>query len=465
MNVEETLLQFALKSKGFIAELTTKTKESYYPGEFRGAIKVLFDYFNKYKELPSQEALFEFADQAGLGSGIGPVKETLDRAYAADKSALVDGDFDFLIDKLKQQYNDALIKSRVSVLKEHLQSDHDVKEVNEVIKKMYFDINSLNASEVYAQGTLQDSAKDRWLMYKEIKANPELAKGIPSGFRDLDQITNGFKGSEVVLISGPTSSGKSILLMNMAINAWLGNNKIDKPQELWDDSGHNIWFVSIENPKMMMERRIDSCLSGVAYDHIRDGTYDEEEGKLLYSAIKFQHKYDKKFYVSDLGRGVSVNVIEAQYEKLLSQFEPDMLVIDYLGIMKPNNPAGHDWLDQGSNAADLHELSRVINKPILTASQMKSALRTPGGLKRFIGDPESVARSKMITDNVNMNLQIKKDEDFHVSSYLELYVAKNRDGKTGDVITLQKEFYRQRVCDVEGALLVRPDTGEMEEGY
>lgn len=459
MDVEAKLLQYALKSKSFVAELTTKTKEVYYPLNYRIPIKALFGFFEDYRDLPSYTAVCEYIDQkfAALPNK-DAAKEVLQAAYDANKDDLVAGDFYFLIDELKKHYNAVYLKQNIRNLDEKLRVESDISKINEEVKKVYFDINALNASEIYAQGSLQDSAKDRWKLYNEMKANPELAKGIPSGFKDLDKITNGFKGSELVLVSGPTSSGKSVILMNMAINAWMGANTIET--EAQNNSGHNVWFITIENPKSMMERRIDACISGVAYDHIRDGGWTEEEGQLLKKTLHFQHSYDKKFYVSDLGRGVSITAIEAQYEKLLPLFVPDMIVIDYLGIMKATDPTGQDWLDQGSIAADLHEFSRVINKPVLTASQMKSALRTPAGLKRFVGDPESVARSKMITDNVNINLQIKKDENFHISSYLELFVAKNRDGKTGDVIMLNKEFWRQRVSNVEGDLYVRPDAEE-----
>lgn len=795
-SVDYTLLEYATKGKQFAAEIAANTRETYYSAETRVAIKVLMDYYKTFKTIPSFDVAAEYADKYPNANH---TKEILYRAYNANKEVLNDGDFPYYIEKIKHQYNDVYIKERINYMSQSLVGSYDLEDMNEYIKKMALEISTIKSKQVREQGSLDESAKQRWNKYKEIKANPDMARGIPSGFKELDRITNGFKGSELILISGPTgchakgqgilmyngsikkvedivvgdqlmgpdskprnvlqlcrgvddmyeitptkgvpfvvngghilslqrtrerepgkktnnladrivdvevndylkwsnnqkhlhklyrtgvefssnpslplepyflglllgdgsikrnvsittadneiatelnnfaekyyvnirkeiksiddkahtyhfvltsgvsnpikdilrdlglyktdsatkfipaiyktsklqdrlallaglidtdghynegiydyiskslqlandivfiarsvglaayvkecykyaqtgnggiyyrvsisgnldivptkvlrksakirtqkksvlrtgfkikklpskqsyygfildgdhrylmddftvthNSGKSVILMNMALNAWLGNNKVTMPESEWDKSGHNVWFITIENPKSMLERRIDSCLAGVANDHIRDGTLTPEEEPLFAQSLKFQHIYgaEKKFHISDLGRGVNMAMVEAEYEKILSIFKPELIVIDYLGIMQAVNPTGTDWLDQGSVAADMHEFCRNIkDAPVITASQMKSGMRTQNGIKRFAGDPESVARSKMITDNVNMNIQIKKDEEFNISSYIELCVAKNRDGRTGDVITLVKEFWRQRVCD------------------
>ncbi len=453
------LLEFALKENHFAAELLTQTREEYYIIEVRGAMKVVLDHYKLYRSMPSYEVICEKIQS-------NEVKQTLEEAYKSDKSALTDGDFPYLLDKLKSQYNDVYVKDRIKTISQSLDGNYELDSVNDYVKKMALEISAITANEIREQGTLQESAQQRLVKYKERKANPDVAKGVYSGFKELDKITNGFKGSELILVSGPTGSGKSSVIMNMAVNAWRGSNRADISEEYWKDDGKNVWFITIENPKDLLERRIDACLAGISCNHIRDGQLDDAEEILFRQSLKFQSTYGnhKRFHISDLGRGVSMATIEAEYEKLLATFKPDLIVIDYLGIMKAISPTGSDWLDQGMVAAEMYEFSRAIKDvPIITASQMKSAIRTQNGLKRFTGDPESVARSKMITDNVNMNLQIRKDETFHASSYLELCIAKNRDGETGGVITVIKEFWRQRICDPDADFIL--PSSSSDSGY
>lgn len=457
-SVDFTLLVYAVKAKNFMADLANKTKQEYYTQETRVPVKILMDYYKAHKGVPSYEILCDYIEEnKSKYSGIDQAKKLFVDVYAADKTKLVDGDFSYLITKLKRQYNDVFLKSRIEVISSRLREEHDVAELNDYLKKTYFEVNSLKANQIYAQGSLQETAKEYWVKYNETRENPDLAKGVFVGFTELDLITNGFRDSEVIVVSGPTGSGKSIFLMQMGINAWFGNNKITTPPEMCDGSGKNVWFVSIENPFGMMRRRIDSCISGIGSNKLRDGTWTiEEDGPLLKQSLNFQAKYDKQFYVSDLGRGVTMNMIEAEYERLLSKFSPDIIVIDYLGIMDANDPTGKDWLDQGTNARDMCEFARQINKPILSASQMKAALRTHSGVKRFAGDSESVARSKMITDNININLHIDVDDEsvygeginYDDSPYMKIILAKCRDSKKGSFV-IGKEFWRQRVYDLD----------------
>lgn len=459
--IDEMLLDYATKSKNFIAELATQTRENYFSAETRVPIKILTDYYKIYKQLPSFEVACEYGRNY---PNYNQTKEILKRSYESNKSYIQDGDFPFLVDKLKRQYNDIYIKERIKYLAQTLNNNYDLDNINEYLKKTTLEISSLKERQLHAQGGLHESAQQRLLEYKEIKANPYLGRGILSGLKDLDAITNGFKGGELILISGPSGSGKSIFLMNMAINAWLGSNRINMPSNEWKDDGKNIWFITIENPKKLLERRVDANLAGVYCNNIRDGKLNDTDELLFRQVLRFQNDYGKfkRFHISDFTRGVSPAMIEVEYEKVCRDFEPDMIVIDYLGLMKATDPTGVDWMDQGSCAADLHELARIINKPILTASQLKAAMRTHNGPKQIIGDPESVARSKMITDNVNLNLQIEKTPDFNVSTYVKVHIAKNRDGETGKALCFVKEFWRMRVCDAAEELIM-PDGDEINE--
>lgn len=458
MDIEIRILEYAIKTKNFMAELLTEIKYEYFSAKNRLPLKVLLDYFKDYKAIPSYEIACALADKYGLNKEI---KLIFKQIYESNKDELHDGDFPFFIATIKDNYNKSYLNEQINNLNSELKSNTDLNKINEHVKKISLEVASLKKSSVYDCGELSDSAKRRLNEYKERNANPDAARGVLSGFKQLDMITNGFRESDLVLVSGSTGTGKSILLMNMAINAWLGNNSPQKGLD-FDSTGRNVWFITIENPKSLFERRLDSCVARVACDHIRDGNLSEEEYRRFGSTLVFQAKYGKHkhFYVSDLGRGISVAKIEAEYEKILNTFEPDMIVIDYLGIMEPIVPSGIDWLDQGSCASDMFKLVRAIKKPILTASQMKASMRTQSGLKQFAGDPESVARSKMITDNVSLNLQIEKGKDFHNESYLKLHVSKCRDGRTGDVIVLCKEFWAQRVCDPDTDFILPAENNE-----
>lgn len=461
--VDFKLLEFATKGKHFIGEIVNQTREDFYSMDIRIPMKVLRDYYVENKDLPSYDMACEYAETY---PNIIQTKEVLYEAYKLNKELLTDGDFPELIKQVKRQYNDAYVKEKLKHITNGFNTKYDIEDVNEKLKKIALEVSTINnAGDIYSQGTLQESAKQRYLDYKRIKENPELARGVMSGFKQLDALTNGFRGCELIMVSGPSGSGKSITLMNMALNAWLGTNKPTMLESEWNDDGNDVWFVTIENSKELQERRIGSCLAGVSCNGIRDGKLDEASEKKYFEALKFQSKYGKRFHTSDLGKNITMAVIEAEYEKILRIFKPNLIVIDYLGKMKATNPTGQDWMDMGSVALDMYEFTKSLkDTPVLTASQMKAAVRTQSGLKRFEGDVENISRSKLIGDNITMNLQIVKDENYNNSSFLEMIVSKSRDGETGGSIMLSKEFWRQTVCDPINDFKVAKNFGEINNG-
>jgi replicative DNA helicase len=175
------------------------------------------------------------------------------------------------------------------------------------------------------------------------------------------------------------------------------------------------------------------------------GNLTDSETKDWKRSLEFQKGYDKKFYIVDMPRGTKTMEIEAKFDAIVGQFKPDLLCVDYLGIMKPNKSYGADWEDVGHTAEDLHELCRKKNIPLVTAAQRKGRLRSAGKNKNEnIEDSEEIGRSKMIGDNANIILLIENRNEEHLREDMIVHVTKNRDGAKGKVVLI-KDFEKSRV--------------------
>jgi replicative DNA helicase len=147
-------------------------------------------------------------------------------------------------------------------------------------------------------------------------------------------------------------------------------------------------------------------------------------------------------------RGTKTLEIEAKLENIMAKFEPDLLCVDYLGIMKSNKSYGSDWQDVGHIAEDLHELCRKKNIPLITAAQRKGRVRAVGKNKpENIEDSEEIGRSKMVGDNANIILLIENRNEEHLREDMIIHVTKNRDGAKGK-INLLKEFEYSKIVDM-----------------
>ena len=143
-------------------------------------------------------------------------------------------------------------------------------------------------------------------------------------------------------------------------------------------------------------------------------------------------------------RGSKMSDIEARYETIIAEFNPDLVCIDYLGIMQPNSTNNSDWLDLGYIAENMAEFARAKDVPVATASQRKAKVKTS---KDDSNDLEDLARSKMIGDNANIVLLIEKRADEHLMEDMIVHIAKNRDGALGKV-KLLKEFPKSRISNI-----------------
>lgn len=393
--------------------------------DYKSIFKTIDKYFSQYKTPPSYDILIEKVEDL----------ESLHLINCMQENQCKDSEILYYLDLIRERYNQELAYKLVKSVPD-LSTDLNIKEFNSNLQKVSVKIERLRKSAVFAEGDFRKSVSDRYNDYKFTEENPGIAAGILSGFRELDEYTNGIKESEFMIISGASSSGKSLMMMNYAINAWKGSNDPLDPSLQNFKDGKNIIFFSLEMSKKQMEQRIDSSLAGIRHKALTRGFLSLEEKQKWKQSLNFQKKYDKYFYIVDMPRGSRTLDIEAKYDAILSEFEPDLIVVDYLGIMKPNQDFGQDWLEVGHIAADLHEFCRTKNKAVLSAAQRKTKQKNS---KNQSEDLEELGRSKMIGDNANIVVLIESREDELLREDSIFHVVKNRDGAKGD-FKLLKNF-------------------------
>lgn len=445
MSIDGKILALAFKNRKFAMELAGCTHEKYFSPDTRWVYNALMHYFNdpNIKDIPTKNMIEEYAsDRADKDKCI----EQYDKVLA-DHSDTQDGEFKWLLEKLRFRYNNQIqieINTKISQLfKEQQPSKERVEEVNKALKESVVDIDNIHKRTTYKEGTLKESAPERIKRYQFIKANPDAARGIYTGFSSLDKRTNGIHRGEFVIIAGDTGTGKSIVMHNIGVNAYLGNNDPFDPNKNWH-GGNNILYFSLEMPKESMERRIDACMAEIYANHIRDGLLNDTDELQYFRILKFQEEYEKHFHIVDMPKGATTREIELKYLEILeSGWKPDLVIVDYMGIMSANNPTGSDWMDLGIISAELHEFARVYEIAVITGSQVN---RSKDGSEKY--DTSRIARSSMIPNNANVVLQIANRPDEYIRTDMQIYVIKIRDGEKGDPFTLSKEFNKMKVRDI-----------------
>jgi len=403
--------------------------------EYKPAVEKILEYYSRHKIPPALYIVKTLLSENGDDTRIISIIE---------KNSIQANEVGYVIDQIKIRYNKFIAKSLAKRINEIDEQGEDIKEINNDLRKIISKTDRLYKQDAFSEGKLSDSTDDRIRHYQYTSENPDQILGFLSGYKELDDYTWGVKNSEMLVIGGASSSGKSLLMLNMAINAWRGSND---PAEniVGHDDGKNVLYVSLEMSKLQMEQRVDANLAGIKHREIVRAQLSDEDEIRWKKCLDFQKSYNKIFYILDLPRGSTMGEIEAKYETILGMFKPDAIFIDYLQLMKPTaEVAGSDWLDVGKVSEELHEFCRKKNIPVVTAAQRKAAQKKANGKKTDDVNLEDFGRSKMIGDNAAIAIMIANREDELLREDMELHIVKNREGAKGK-INLKKAFDKSRI--------------------
>jgi len=439
IKMDERILNRLMQGPVEVSDIYREVESNILYNAFLPQYKIIFsnikDYYSRHKVPPSYDVLKNISSDNNLSL-------LIDSIEGEDCS---ENDIGYYIDSIKNRYNKYLLNEIPTMLSS---DDYALDDVNSRIKNIVSITNQLDRGGIFSEGELSRSVVDRFDNYRNVEENPGDVMGILSGYNDLDECTWGIKNSEMMVIAGGSSSGKSLLMLNMAINAWLGSNDPTSGSVTSDD-GKNIVFFSLEMSKLQLEQRVDANLANIRHRSIIRGSLNSDEKSRWKKSLDFQRKYEKSFYIVDMPRGSTMSEVSARYESIVGMFSPDAVFVDYLQLMSPSiKQTGSDWQDVGKVSEEMHEFCRRSNIPVITAAQRKARQKQKSS-KEFKDhiDLEDIGRSKMIGDNSNIVLLIEYREDEYLREDMPIHIVKNRDGAKGK-ISLKKEFECSRIVNL-----------------
>ena len=304
------------------------------------------------------------------------------------------------------------------------------KEANEVLEEMQKDINRLmDERQIALARLIGDVLKETIDIISQVMKSKSPTTGIPSGFKDLDQLTAGFQSDEFIIIGARPSVGKTALALNIASNISI-HNKIPTA------------FFSLEMSQHALVQRIISSEANVKAHNLRTGFLSTSDftGILDASAVI----YESPLYIIDMPNG-RISDIRTQARRMKSQQDVKIIFIDYLGLIEYDNKRmPMQRFEQISDISrSLKSLARELKIPIVVLCQLNrdAQFETPTLANlRDSGSIEQDADLVLFLHRPQPKSKKSKDEDAPVQpvDYIptDLIIAKQRNGPTG-VINLE----------------------------
>ena len=262
------------------------------------------------------------------------------------------------------------------------------------------------------------------------------ARALPyilAGFAGLDELLGGFQRSELIIVGGRPSMGKTSLALSLARNAAV-------------DQGACVALFSLEMAREPLVWRILASESGVDSRRIRLGLHTEEQEKKIMDAIG--QLSEAKIYIDDTPQ---LRVAEMRSKARRLQFEQgiDLVIVDYLQLMQGGRRFDNRVQEVSEISRDLKGLARELNVPVLAVSQLS---RAPEGRASHEPQLSDLRESGSIEQDADVVVFVYRDEYYYPSqedwerehpgeSYpppADIIVAKNRNGPTDRVKLLFK---------------------------
>ena len=278
---------------------------------------------------------------------------------------------------------------------------------------------------------------------------PERLPYILSSFAGLDEFLGGFQRSDLVIIAGRPSMGKTSLALNIARNAAVEHRAC-------------VALFSVEMARDSLVLRLLSSESGVNSRRVRFGEHTEDEERRVMEATGVLSTAD--IYVDDTPL---LRMAEMRSKALRLNYERgiDMVIIDYLQLMQGEGVRGENRVQEITYISrSLKALARELNAPVLAVSQLSRAVEWRASHEPQLSD---LRESGSIEQDADVVLFIYRDEYYYKSEEewiaahpdreypreeADVIIAKHRNGPTGRI----KLRFRQNLARFESLGSVEP---------
>jgi replicative DNA helicase len=253
--------------------------------------------------------------------------------------------------------------------------------------------------------------------------------GVPSGFKDLDKKTAGFQKSDLVIIAGRPSMGKTSLALNLAVNA---AEQMKRP----------VIIFSLEMSKDQLVRRLLSSEGRVDASRMRGNRLEKDDWPRLIQAANDLSQTE--IYLDDSAPLTPLE-IRAKSRRLMAEKSLSLVIVDYLQLMR----AGGKRMDNREQeiseiSRSLKGLAKELNVPVIALSQLNRGVESRPDKRPMMSD---LRESGAIEQDADLILFVYRDEVYNKETdkegIAEIIIGKQRSGPVGTVeLRFSREYTR-----------------------
>ncbi|MBR5740836.1 MAG: replicative DNA helicase [Firmicutes bacterium] len=413
-DAERSVLGAVMLNKDMLFEVVTKlTADDFYYPENREIFAAILDLYNDNKAvdvLTVSDRLKQRGTLKMAGGRANVAQLTLDvpstvnaMEYArivSDKAALR-----------------RMINVTEDITDKSYQDSVDAQDIMEYAESSIFAIAQKNQKKDYEgiSNVLITNIHD----IEEAVKNGGKITGVPTGFKELDEVVNGFQNSNLVVIAARPAMGKTAFSLNIAEQTAVKN-------------GSTVMIFSLEMSKEQLGQRLLSSEARVDLKKLQRGKLESDDWKRINIALDELNK--AKIFIDDTPE-VSFAEIRNKCRRLKAEHGLDMVLVDYMQLMKSPEKADNRQAEISAISRNLKLLAREMDCPVVAISQLS---RGPEQRQDHYPNLADLRESGAIEQDADLVIFLYRDEYYNPDTtqkpgICEVDVAKNRHGETKKV--------------------------------
>ena len=309
-------------------------------------------------------------------------------------------------------------------------------EVDTLLDEVERDVLRISESRVQEHvNTIKDLVKKAINTIEDYHQRQGMLTGIATGFPDLDKMTSGLHGGEMVVIAARPSMGKTSLAMNIA-------------EHVAVDLKLPVGVFSLEMTSESLVLRMLCSRSRVNLRNVREGFLAERDFPKLTGAAGILAS--APLFIDDSG-GLSILQLRAKARRMFQQYKIKLFVIDYLQLLHSTSRRAENRQQEIADISNgIKALAKELNVPVIVLSQLNRELEREKNRKPRMSDLRESGAIEQDADLIGLLYKPNADDEEAAAPAAEedavpvnLLIAKQRNGPTGDVhLTFLKPYTR-----------------------
>ncbi|WP_163527896.1 replicative DNA helicase [Halobacillus ihumii] len=318
-----------------------------------------------------------------------------------------------------------LIRTATDIVTSGFAEEENIEDVLNSAEKDILEVSSRKNSGAFK--SIKDVLIDVYDNIEMLHNNDGNVTGIPTGYRDLDQITSGFQRNDLIIIAARPSMGKTAFALNIAQNVAVHTEE-------------NVAIFSLEMGADQLVSRMLCAEGNIDAQRLRTGRMESDDWNKLTMAMGSLS--NAGIYIDDTP-GIRVSEIRSKCRRLKQEHGLGMILIDYLQLIQGSANSKENRQQEVSEISrSLKGLARELNVPLIALSQLSRGVESRQDKRPMMSDLRESGSIEQDADIVGFLYRDDYyDQESENQNIIEIIISKQRNGPVGNVeLAFVKEY-------------------------